>query len=107
MGIDVFLDWSNGSADDLGGILKKVNSERLKLTSISNRGETVWPNGHPETFCTDHWRCRYLSENKGESLNRSLIIELLTKINDAGFDFIKTEHLYNFDGIPGYSHAAS
>ena len=107
VGIDVFLDWSNGSADDLGGILKKVNSERLKLTSISNRGETVWPNGHPETFCTDHWRCRYLSENKGESLNRSLIIELLTKINDAGFDFIKTEHLYNFDGIPGYSHAAS
>ncbi len=24
---------------------------------------------------------------------------------DAGFDFIKTEHLYTFDGEPGYSLA--
>ncbi|MBS1551105.1 MAG: NADP-dependent isocitrate dehydrogenase [Bacteroidetes bacterium] len=105
VGIDVFLDWSSGSADDLGGIMKKIKSDRLKLISISNRGETVWPDGHPETFCTDHWRCRYLSENKGETVPRSMIIDLLTKINDAGFDFIKTEHLYNFDGVAGYSHA--
>lgn len=105
VGIDVFLDWSNGTADDLGEMLKKINTDRLILSSISNRGEIVWPNGHPETFCTDHWRCRYLLENKGEVLNRSQVIELLNRINDAGFDFIKTEHLYNFDGVAGYSHA--
>jgi isocitrate dehydrogenase len=105
VGIDVFLDWSNGTADDLGELLKKITSDGLKLTSISNRGEKVWPEGHPETFCTDHWRCRYVATNKGEILNRSQLIQLLDKINDAGFDFIKTEHLYNFDRIPGYSHA--
>ncbi|MEO6693562.1 MAG: NADP-dependent isocitrate dehydrogenase, partial [Ignavibacteria bacterium] len=105
VGVDVFLDWSNGSADDLGEILKKVNSDGLKLQSISNRGEKVWPDGHPETFCTDHWRCRYLAVNYGEILNRTHVIEILNKLNDAGFDFIKTEQLYNFDGVAGYSHA--
>ena len=104
VGIDIFLDWSFGTADDLGEMLKKINTDRLVLSSISNRGEIVWPDGHPETFCTDHWRCRYLAE-KAEILNRSQIIDLLNRINDAGFDFIKTEHLYNFDGVPGYSHA--
>jgi len=105
VGVDVFLDWSNGKADDLGEMLKKIKSDGLTLSSISNRGEKVWPDGHPETFCTDHWRCRFLALNKGEILNRSQVIALLDKINDAGFDFIKTEHLYNFDGVPGYSHA--
>lgn len=105
VGVDVFVDWSSGSADDLGELLKKVKSDGLKLTQISNRGEAVWPNGHPETFCTDHWRCRYIAENPGETVNRSQILSLLEKIDESGFDFIKTEHLYNFDGKPGYSHA--
>lgn len=105
VGVDVFLDWSSGTADDLGELMKKVKSDRLILTQISNRGEKVWPDGHSETFCTDHWRCRYLVENSGEPVNRSQIISLLEKIDESGFDFIKTENLYNFDGVPGYSGA--
>jgi len=31
------------------------------------------------------------------------ILSLLGRIEDAGLDVIKTEHLYNFDGNPGYS----
>jgi isocitrate dehydrogenase len=31
------------------------------------------------------------------------VIELLAKIHGAGLDFIKTEHLYTFDGQKGYS----
>ena len=31
VGVDVFLDWSNGSADDLGEMLKKIRSESLIL----------------------------------------------------------------------------
>ncbi len=106
VGVDVFIDWSNGSAEDLGELMKKVTSEGVKLGFISNRGVKVWPDGHPEIFCTDHWRCRYLAANKGELINHSHIITLLDKINDAGFDFIQTEHLYNFDGVPQYSEAS-
>src|SRR3954471_18338921 len=37
VGVDVFLDWSAGSAKDLGEDLTKVNNDGLKLTMISNR----------------------------------------------------------------------
>ena len=103
VGIDVFLDWRSGSAEDLGEILKKVNTDNLKLSKISSRGIKVWPDGNPETFCTDHWRCRFMVSVEGEVLNNTHIITLLDRINDSGFDFIKTENLYNFDGESGYS----
>jgi isocitrate dehydrogenase len=104
-GVDVYLDWYSGTAEDLGEIIKKVTSDNLKLGFISNRGVKVWPDSHPDIFCTDHWRCRYLATHKGEKVTHGNIISLLQKINDAGFDFIKTEHLYNFDGKPEYSEA--
>lgn len=103
VGVDVYLDFSTGSAEDLGELLKKVSSSDIRLEIISNRGVTVWPNGSPETYCTDHWRCRFLPSNDGVTLNNSQVIELLAKINDAGFDFVKTENLYNFDGQAAYS----
>jgi isocitrate dehydrogenase len=31
------------------------------------------------------------------------VLGLLGRINARGLDFIKTEHLYTFDGKPGYS----
>ena len=31
------------------------------------------------------------------------IIALLGRLAEAGLDFIKTEHLYTFDGKPGFS----
>ncbi len=105
VGVDVYLDWSSGSAEDLGEILKKVTSKGLTLGFISNRGVKVWPDGHSETFCTDHWRCRYFATNKGEKVNHAEVTSLLNKLDEAGFDFIKTEHLYNFDGKPEYSEA--
>ncbi|QHT71360.1 NADP-dependent isocitrate dehydrogenase [Rhodocytophaga rosea] len=102
VGVDVFLDWDKGSADDLGKALEKVTSEGLKLTMISNRGVKVYPDGLPETFCTDHWRCRYVSQNGGV-VSHEQILALLAKIQSAGYDFIKIENLCTFDGKPGYS----
>ncbi len=69
---------------------------------ISNRGVKVWPNGAPETFCTHHWRCRYHAV-PGSRLAHSSVVELLGRVQAAGFDFIKVENLYEFDGRPGYS----
>jgi isocitrate dehydrogenase len=103
VGVDVFLDFSTGKSEDLGELLKKIPGEDMKLTFISNRGVTVWPDGNPETFCTDHWRCRFMGSKDDVAINNSQIVDLLARINDAGFDFIKTENLYNFDGKQGYS----
>jgi isocitrate dehydrogenase len=103
VGVDVFLDWVEGTANQLGESLGQTAGDKLKLQMISNRGVKVWPGGNSETFCSDHWRCRFLSQAEGSSIGHEEIIHLLQRINDAGFDFIKTENLCNFDGERGYS----
>ena len=102
VGVDVFLDWSAGTADELGESLSKLATDGTKLTMMSNRGVKVWPGGQPETFCSDHWRCRFLSTG-GNGISHQQIVELLQSVGNAGLDFIKTENLYNFDGERGYS----
>jgi len=103
VGIDVFFDWTKGPANDLGDALNRLGGDGVKLTMISNRGVKVWPGGHSETFCSDHWRCRFLSSSNTNIISHRQIISLLGRIADAGYDFIKTENLYNFDGERGYS----
>jgi len=103
MGVDVYLDWHDGTPDQLGEIFSRVSSENLTLTMITNRGAKVWPDGMPETFCTDHWRCRFVSPEKNTPITHAQIVTLLQRVAEAGFDFIKTENLYNFDGKIGYS----
>jgi isocitrate dehydrogenase len=101
VGVDVFLDWSKGTPNELGRALQQVNVEEgLTLSLITNRGAKVWPDGMAETFTTDHWRCRFLSNG---TASHEQITALLSRITDAGLDFIKIENLYNFDGQPGYS----
>jgi isocitrate dehydrogenase len=69
---------------------------------ITNRGIKVWPEGFEETFCTDHWRCRFKPTNSG-TLSKADIIELLSKASQFDIDVIKTENLYFFDGVQGFS----
>ncbi|MBS1272513.1 MAG: Isocitrate dehydrogenase [NADP] [Candidatus Marinimicrobia bacterium] len=101
-GIDVFIDWHGVTPEELADKLKQTKTGALKLQIITNRGVEVWPEDMPETFCTDHWRCRFQREDFG-AVTHADIVELLKNLSDAGFDFIKTENLYNFDGKPGYS----
>jgi len=103
VGVDIFIDWSAGSAEDLGQIINKIKSENLILTGITNRGTKVFPDGFPGIFCTDLWRCRYENSKKGDIVKHKYIIDLLNKFYESGFDFVKTENLYNFDGKSGYS----
>jgi isocitrate dehydrogenase len=102
VGFDIFVDWNAGSPDDLANSVKNTADESAKLTFISNRGVKVWPDGLPETFCTNHWRLRFKSVS-GEPLTRNAIINTLQKMEQAGIDFIKYEGLYAFDGKNGFS----
>ena len=103
LGVDVFLDWTPGTPDQLAGILSKVSVAGLKLHMISNRGVKVWPDGMPETFCSDHWRCRFTAAESGATVSHTQIIDVLTQIRSVGLDFIKTENLCAFDGVKSYS----
>ncbi len=104
-GVDVFLQWTESDRDPdvLGAELAKAGADDLQLTMITNRGLKVWPNGAPETFCTDHWRCRFGGDPNGPAVDAKAIIDLLPRVHALGFDIIKTENLYTFDREPGYS----
>ncbi len=102
VGVDIFVHWNGSSPDELANVIQKINSDDIKLSMITNRGIKVWPEGFEETFCTDHWRCRF-KPTEGNAVTKQSIIDLLARAISSNIDTIKTENLYDFDGKPGYS----
>jgi len=69
---------------------------------ISNRCLKVWPvAAATPDFFVDHWRCRMI----GENLTTTDLAQILVQFAEAGIEVIKTENLYLFDGVPGFSLA--
>lgn len=102
VGVDIFVHWNGLNPDELADKVQKLNRPEATLSMITNRGIKVWPEGFEETFCTDHWRCRF-KPNDGENISKSTIIQLLNDAMEQNIDTIKTENLYTFDGKSGYS----
>jgi isocitrate dehydrogenase len=114
VGVDVFLHWDsdNRNPDTLGNLLNSIDTGNLQLKLITNRGVKVYPNGIPETYCTDHWRCRFVSKHleeingkvkKLKEISPSDILNLLNSLTSNNIEFIKIENLYLFDGEKGFS----
>ncbi|MBX8632607.1 MAG: NADP-dependent isocitrate dehydrogenase [Thermoplasmata archaeon YP2-bin.285] len=102
VGVDVFVEW-NGSPESLGKRLEEIAGSDLALLMITNRGTKVYPGGMPETFCVDHWRCRFQAGANGGNVTHEQIISLLSRLVASGIPPIKTEGLFTFDGQPGFS----
>ncbi len=102
VGVDVFVDAAETTPAALASRVAPSGAEVFDLLMITNRGVKVWPQGHDETFLTDHWRCRFMAK-PGLSPNKAMVAGLLRRLAQAGVDFVKTEQLYTFDGQPGYS----
>jgi isocitrate dehydrogenase len=96
-GVDIFLDWRDGTPDQLGEILEKLSGP-FRLKMVTNRGMKVYPDGLPNTICTDHWRCRFVGSGTPAE-----VVALQQQVLEAGLEVVKTENLYDFDGEPGYS----
>lgn len=101
-GVDLFVHWAGDQPDELAKKVNLLSDTDVKLSMITNRGIKVWPEGFSETFCTDHWRCRFKTVD-GSILTKTKIIQLLQKANVLELDIIKTENLYHFDGEPAFS----
>ncbi len=104
VGIDVFIHAAHTRPETLADQLKACTPSGLELQVITNRGVKVWPGGFPETFCTDHWRCRFVSSS-GEALQHAALVALMHALSSEGIDFIKTENLCTFDGARGFALA--
>ena len=101
VGIDVFVE-SRKPVDELAKALEE-NAGPLELVMITNRGQKVYPGGIPETFCVDHWRCRFQAGEADGPFSYEDVLALLGRLVGAGLPFIKTEGLFTFDGQPGFS----
>lgn len=111
VGVDVFIDWSGLDPQEIGNALDKVDAFKMKLKMITNRGVKVYPEGLKETYCTDHWRCRFVASSAELKVGKPVykpveyeqVVGLLSKLYHNGFDVIKTENLYEFNGKRGFS----
>jgi isocitrate dehydrogenase len=78
VGVDVFVHWAGTCPQMIWPSRSKAieSCDGLKLSMITNRGIKIWPDGFPETFCTDHWRCRFQNVNNSP-ITKQQIINLL------------------------------
>lgn len=97
VGVDVFVHWRGMQSRALAETMRCAVDDNLDLIMITNRGAKVWPGAVNNVEKTDHWRCRYKVRH-GRSVTHADIAELQSKLAYLGIDFIKTDHLYNFDG---------
>ncbi|MBB6002489.1 NADP-dependent isocitrate dehydrogenase [Arcicella rosea] len=102
VGVDIFVHWAGTDPNELAEKVQLLNNGDVKLSMITNRGIKVWPDGFKETFCTDHWRCRF-KPTMSHHIQKQDIIQLLYDAHELSIDTIKTENLYEFDGKSAYS----
>ena len=102
-GVDVFVHWPSRNPNDLATAVAHLAADGLKLQMIDNRGVKVWPAGMAETFCTDSFRCRFLSEH---ATTMGPLIELQKRIADAGIEIALAQTLRSFNGQSGFTLAS-
>ncbi len=100
VGVDVYI-YHRGSLADFYSRISHINVGPLRLKMITNRGVRVWPEGQPETFCIEQWRCRFVSDDN-RTVSQNDVIQIMHAFDHINMDVIKSEFLYNFDGKPGY-----
>ena len=103
VGVDIFVNFREPQANALADTLRPLAGPEFTLEMITNRGVKVWPDGYPETFCTDHWRCRFRAGVYASTVSPESILRLWSRLLNGRIEIIKMEHLYLFDGAPGFS----
>jgi isocitrate dehydrogenase len=102
VGIDIYVEWPSKNTAALANLIRKASSNGLNLEMMSNRGTKVWPDGAPETFCTDSYRCRFIDKN---GTTPKEVVALLGRVMELGLEIAMTENLRNYDGKPGFTLA--
>ena len=101
LGVDVFVGHDT-TPDALAEQLLPHVGDVFELDMLSNRGQKVWPGGAPETLIVDSMRCRFLGKG-GTTVAGRDVVDLQGRLVDAGIDVLKTEGLFAFDGVPGFT----
>lgn len=100
IGTDIYVYWNQQDLNSFGDSLMKTSTDALTLELISCKGLKVYPGVTGDFNYSDQLRCRYRSKSP---VTQQDIAALIAKVCSEGFEFIKVENLYNFDGQPGYT----
>ncbi len=105
VGVDIFLDFKTKNSNSLVQKLKEIlkDFQNLSLNSVFSKGLKFWPNSNVEESFSDHWCCRFLSEDAKPVIDYLDIIELLSLFAKSDIKFIKVENLYFFGSERGFS----
>ncbi len=101
VGVDLYIEWASKNATELAAKIGKADGDGLALEMIANRGVKVWPDGSPETFCTDSFRCRFM----GTGVTPQQVVALQGRVIGLGLEIAMTESLRNYDGKAGFTLA--
>lgn len=101
VGVDLYIEWASKNATELAAKIGKADGDGLALEMIANRGVKVWPDGSPETFCTDSFRCRFM----GTGVTPQQVVALQGRVIGLGLEIAMTENLRNYDGKAGFTLA--
>lgn len=105
VGVDVFVHWRDKPLADLVKLLTASETDGLGLKTVSCKGLIMYPPTENKMDVTDRYRCRFAPEGDAE-VTHAQIASLLNKVAEQGIDFIKTENLFTFDGVPGFVKSA-
>lgn len=100
IGVDVYVKW-DGDIEALKSQMDMCAGSDFEVDLITNRGAKVWPEPMEETFCVDHWRCRF--NGKGGKTSHEAIADLQKRLAKVDVDFVQTLHLHQYDGKKQYS----
>lgn len=102
-GVDIYVEWPTKDLARLVEALRKLDGGGMALTMVSNRGVKVWPEGQPETFLTDAFRCRFIAAPG--KVTQADIAALVGRAAGAGLEIAMTQTLRTFNGEPGFTLA--
>jgi len=101
VGVDLFID-TIGDAKTVGEKISSINHPSFDFVFMSLGGMKIFPGSDAHAFCSDHYRARFLGRSNA-NITYSNIIDLMKKVMDHGIDIIKSENLYKFDDINGFT----
>jgi isocitrate dehydrogenase len=102
VGIDLFID-SNQQPEEIAAIVSNQLNENMELTTITNRGTQVWPEGSVFTDLVDTYVVR-IEKNTAAEIKKKHFMEQAIKL----YDFLKIgsiEMLITINGERKYSLA--
>lgn len=103
VGADVFIETDQAPEVLAARLSAMTDGTPYRLKMISNRGTVVWPNPGGTTECIDHFRCRFVIDDRTAWDQRSLL-DLLERIG-AKYRWMHVEKLEEIDGAPGFTRA--